>query len=179
MEVPVKGTKGTIEEVSTNGEMCEYKITIGKDGIEDDKSGTPGVLIQNAEVPHFLNKEFQMEIQAGQLGENILARDLTNLSELTQGTRIRIMSQRINKVPNPNVPNAMLTLVTPALVILQVESRPDHYRARFSKIYPEPVLAHLEAHCGAICSVIEGVGVQIAYDQEIEILLAEELKGAA
>ena len=141
------GTKGTIEEVSTNKECRQFCAKIAESGFEDDRSETPGILLMNAEVPHRLNVEFGQQIMAGELGDNILARGLINLTTLPPGTIIQIEEK----------------------VELIVRAKADHYRKKFPH-YSEEMLAYLEEWGGTICFVKKGIGTLVCDDQTISIV---------
>lgn len=153
------GKKGSIEEVSTDGECRQYCATVGPRGFESDRSGTPGIVILNAEVPHYINTEFgeQLQVMAGQLGDNLLVRGLGDMTDLVPGTIIRIKQ----------------------IVLLRVESKAIHYREMFKR-FPKEVLALLDKRGGSTCSVVEGIGERVCDEDEIEILHEEDiLRGAA
>ena len=149
--------KGTIEEVSTNGEYRQFRARIGKKGFEDDQSGTPGIVLLNSSVMHCISRwPGGVQLLAGQLGENILVKDIGNITVLPPGTLIKIGSK----------------------IVLRVEYKARHYRKMFSH-FPEEILRLLDRRGGIICSVVEGVGEWVCDFQEIEVLPKEELKGAA
>jgi hypothetical protein len=151
--------KATIEEVSTSGECHEYCAKIGPDGcFVGDKTETPGITVLNAEVPHHLNTEFGEFLLAGQLGDNILIRDLSvNITDLPAGTKILIQQE----------------------VVLVVRGIAGHYtKDRFPNFSPE-MFEYLAQWGGATCDVEKGKGLLVCDGHEVEILRSEELKGAA
>lgn len=143
------GRTGIIEEVSTDGECRQYCATIGPHGFTEDRSGTEGIVILNAEIPHFINTEFgeKLQVMAGQLGDNILVNGLGDLVDLSPGTQLQIKK----------------------VVLLQVVSKAAHYRNMFPR-FPAEVLTLLDSRGGITCEVVEGFGVRICDDDEIEIL---------
>lgn len=158
----MSGTIGIIEEVSTDGENHQFCATIGVRGFEGDKSGTPGIVLLNADVPHFINQEFgSVQILAGQLGDNILVQGLGDLVDIPPGTIIRIRK----------------------VVELRVIARATHYRKMFSKVFSEDILSLLDRRGGVTCEVVTGVGVRVCDHDEVEILdtksLVHEVKSAA
>jgi hypothetical protein len=160
------GTKGFIEEVSTHGEFHEFGVVIESQGFRDDRSGTSGVVVLNAEVPHFLNTEFGIQVLGGQLGDNILAQGLMNLTNLPKGSRIVLRTAKTK-------------------VVLKVESKATHYRKMFTH-FPQGVHSYLDEWGGVNCSVesIETTELvpRICTNAEVEVLVEgsyEELKGAA
>jgi len=149
---------GIIEEVSIDGECRQFCAMVGPHGFLEDHSGTEGIVILNAEIPHYINTEYgeKLQVMAGQLGDNILVKGLGDLVDLTPGTLLQIKKE----------------------VLLRVVSKATHYRTMFPS-FPAEVLALLDTRGGVTCEVVEGIGARICDGDEIEIHRAEELKGAA
>lgn len=150
--------RGTIEEVSIDGECRQFCAMIGPHGFLEDHSGTEGIVVLNAAVPHHINQEYgeKIQVMAGQLGDNILVNGLGDLVDLAPGTFLQIKKE----------------------VLLRVVSKATHYRTMFPH-FPAEVLALLDTRGGVTCEVVVGVGARICDGDEIDILPAEELKGAA
>ena len=140
-----------IEEVSTNGECRQNSAIVGPRGFEDDRSGTPGIILINGYVIHHINRNLGLQLMAGQLGENIWVKGARNLSALPSGTLIRINKK----------------------VVLMVEAKAGHYREMFPK-FPDQVLNLLERRGGAVCSVVSGIGERVGEHQDVEFLDAQK-----
>jgi hypothetical protein len=153
--------KGKVFEVSVSRQPCEYCARIGPVGFEGDRSGTAGIVLSDVEVVREINARFAAQlpdpIQAGMLGDNILTEGLGNPANLEPGTLFRIGNT----------------------ILLRLEAKAAHYREMFSDDLPEEALVLLMEKGGVECSVVAGIGHRVVDNEEIEILPAEELKGAA
>jgi hypothetical protein len=154
----LKGTKGSIEEVSTDGHCHQRGAQIGPNGFVEDRTRTSGIVMMNSYVMHCIDRwpGSKLQLLPGQLGDNILVGGMGNLSVIPIGTLIGIESK----------------------VILRVESKAAHYRQMFPH-FPEEVLRLLDRRGGITCSVVKGVGKWVGDGDEVEILEVQELKGAA
>lgn len=141
-----------IEKLSLNGEELPFAAFIDQNGFEGDTSRAKGIIILNAEAPHYINTELGGQILPGHLHDNILIAGLElNISVLPAGTRLKIGRK----------------------VLFEIVSKADHYRMMFPEL-SEAILEYLEEWGGVSCRVISGVGERICRQQEVEILHLEK-----